>query len=111
MIHVLATARIREGCMAQALDCYRVLVPLVLANEPGCLAYRPTSDTHLGLGNQDLCAGEILVVEQWRSIDDFRQHLQMAHCAAFRQKIAPFLREGIRVRITQDCVPDVGCEQ
>lgn len=35
MIHVLAFASIKPGMLDKALEIYRVLVPKVLANEPG----------------------------------------------------------------------------
>ncbi|SDI44503.1 putative quinol monooxygenase [Propionivibrio dicarboxylicus] len=101
MIYVLARARVRPGCMPLALDCYRQLVPQVLAAEPGCLAYEPTADLDQGLANQEHAPDEILVVEQWRSLDDFHRHLQMPHCLAFRQQIKPYLSAGITVRILQ----------
>lgn len=105
MIYVLARARVRPGCMKPALDCYRQLVPLVLAAEPGCLAYEPTGDLDRGLGNQEYAPDEILVVEQWRSFDDFQRHLQMPHCLAFRRRIMPYLSAGITVRILQGRLP------
>lgn len=106
MIHVLAKVPVRAGCMEHALSCYRSLVPLVLAKEPGCLSYVPTSDCDLGLRNQVSSVGDILVVELWRSIDDFLLHLKMEHCVAFREQIAPYLREGISVRVTQACMQE-----
>ncbi len=106
MIHVFATVPVRAGCMEHALSCYRTFVPLVLAKEPGCLSYVPTTDYDLGLKNQVNSAGDILVVELWQSIDDFLLHLKMEHCVAFRQQIAPYLREGISVRVTQECMQE-----
>lgn len=105
MIYVLARARVRPGCMPAVLDCYRLLVPQVLAKEPGCLAYEPTGDLDQGLGNQEHAPDEIVVVEQWRSLDDFHRHLQMPHCLAFRQEVMRYLSAGITVRILQGCLP------
>lgn len=104
MIHVLAKAPVRPGCMHAALACYRRLVPLILAAEPGCLAYQPSLDLDQGLHNQELAADEILVIERWQSLDDFQRHLRMPHCIAFRQEIMPCLRGGITVRILQDAL-------
>ena len=39
MIHVLAFVSIKPGMMDRALAAYRVLVPKVMAGEPGCLEY------------------------------------------------------------------------
>ena len=101
MIYVFATARIKAGHLPEALACYQQLVPVVLANEPGCLEYSPTLNFDLGLPNQEGDDRQIHVLERWHSVEDFRAHLGMAHCLEFRKRIAPCLEEGIRVRITQ----------
>lgn len=99
MIYVLATALIREGRLLDALDCYRYLVPIVLSEESGCLEYTPTTDRNLGLANQNTDPGRILVLERWRSEEDFRAHLAMPHCAEFRSRIQPCLAEPITVKV------------
>ena len=104
MIHVFATVKIRAGCLEQALDCYRYLVPEVMEYEPGCLDYVPTTDLDLGLPNQDRNGCTIFVSERWKSEEDFRAHLLMAHCIEFRKRITPYLDEGIRVRVTQPVI-------
>ena len=101
MIHVLATVQIKEGCLPEALNCYRYLVPKVLENEPGCLEYTPTVDHDLGLANQDRAPARILVAERWQSETDFRAHLAMPHCVEFRRRIAPYLAERISIPVTR----------
>ena len=101
MIHVLATVLVKEDRFSEALDCYRYLVPLVFEKEPGCFEYTPTIDHDLGLANQDKNLARILVIERWRSEEDFRKHLAMAHCVEFRARIRPYLAEGITVAITR----------
>lgn len=100
MIHVLATVLIKEGCLPDALNCYRYLVPLVLEKEPGCFEYMPTTDRNLGLPNQNTNPDRILVTERWRSEEDFRAHLKMPHSAEFRSRIQPYLVKGITVDVT-----------
>ena len=100
MIHVIATALVKKGCLTDALDCYRDLVPQVLDKESGCLEYSPTLDRNLGLANQTTVPQRILVVERWRTEEDFRAHLAMAHCAEFRSRIAPYLVARISVEVT-----------
>ena len=100
MIHVVATALIKEGCLTDALNCYRDLVPQVLGKESGCLEYSPTLDRNLGLANQTTVPHRILVVERWRTEQDFRDHLAMAHCAEFRSRIAPHFVAPISIEIT-----------
>ena len=109
MIRVFASVSIRPGCLRQALDCYRFLVPAVMAKEPGCLEYRPLIDLDLGLANQDKDVDAILVSERWRSVEDFKAHLAMEHCVAFREMIAPYLSRGIRIRVMQEAVGCVTC--
>lgn len=99
MIYVLASVPIKKECLQQVLDCYRDFVPAVLAGEPGCLEYVPTIDVVLGLPNQETNDSTVLVTERWRSVDDFRAHLNMAHSVAFRKKMQPWLAGGISVRV------------
>lgn len=101
MIHVFATVKIKPGLLQQALECYRFLVPAVMANEPGCIEYSPTVDYDLGLPNQERNECLIFVTECWASENDFRAHLAMAHCVEFRKRIASCLEEGIRIRVTK----------
>ena len=101
MIYVLATALVKEKCLAEALECYRYLVPLVLEKEPGCLEYTPTLNHHLGLSNQDKAPGRILQTERWHRVEDFHAQLGMPHCVEFRARIQPCLFEGIRVTATR----------
>ena len=104
MIHVFATVKIKAGFLQKALECYRFLVPSVLKNEPGCIEYSPTIDYDLGLSNQDRNESLIFVAECWKSAEDFRAHLSMEHCVEFRKRIAPYLDEGIRIRVTQPAI-------
>jgi quinol monooxygenase YgiN len=103
MIHVLAFVSLKPGMMEKALDCYRVLVPKVLADEPGCLEYSPTKDCDLGLPNQEKNPNMIVVSERWKSIDDFRAHLDAGHVIEFRAAIKDCL-EKITVKIMQDAI-------
>ena len=104
MINVFATLRIKPGMLAQALACYRSFVPKVLANEPGCIEYAPTVNLDLGLPNQDKNGDLIFVCERWKSADDFRAHLTMAHSAEFRSSIKDCLAGRITIRITQAAI-------
>ena len=89
--------------VAQALDVYRVLVPKVLANEPGCLEYSPTVDYDLGLPNQEKNPNMVVVTERWNSADDFKAHLNAKHVIEFRTAIKDCL-EKITVKITKDAI-------
>lgn len=102
MIYVLAFIKTKPGMVSQALDIYREFVPQVIAQEPGCEAYVPTTDFDLGLPNQDQDQCLIVVNERWKTIDDFRAHLSMPHSIEFRSKIKNCLDQPITVRISQE---------
>ena len=104
MIHVLAFVSIKPGMMEEALNVYRVLVPKVMANEPGCIEYSPTTDFDLGLPNQETDSNMIVVTERWRSIDDFKAHLSgPPHVLEFRAAIKACL-DKTALKITQDAI-------
>ena len=104
MIHVLAFVSIKAGMRDKALEVYRVLVPNVMANEPGCLEYAPTVDYDLGLANQDRNPDMIVVTERWKSIEDFKAHIAgPAHVVEFRAAIKEYL-EKTTLKITQDAI-------
>ena len=104
MIHVLAFVRLKPGRLEEALDIYRVLVPQVLASEPGCLEYAPTVDCARIADNQETDPETIVVSERWRSLDDFRAHLAgPPHLLAIRAA-APHCREKITLKITPDAL-------
>lgn len=102
MIYVLAFIKTKPGMLSQALAIYREFVPQVLANEPGCEAYVPTTDFDLGLANQKIDECMLVVNERWKTIDDFKAHLSMPHTIEFRSKIKNYLDEPIAVRISQE---------
>ena len=104
MIHVLAFASIKPGMLDKALEIYRILVPKVLANEPGCLEYSPTVDYDFGLPNQQKDPNMIVITERWKSIDDFKAHIAgPAHVVEFRAAIKD-CAEKTTLRITQDAI-------
>ena len=104
MIHVLAFVSIKPGMLDKALDVYRILVPKVMANEPGCLEYSPTTDFDLGLANQEKDPNMIVITERWKSIDDFKAHIAgPAHVVEFRAAIKEFLEKTV-LKITQDSI-------
>ena len=101
MIYVLASVKTKPGMVSRALDLYRVLVPRIMANEAGCIEYAPTTGLDLGLANQTLDNDTIIVTERWKTIEDFRAHLDMPHSIEFRSSIQHILAERITIRITQ----------
>ena len=104
MIHVLAFVSVKPGMFDKALDAYRVLVPKVMANEPGCLEYSPTVDYDFGMVNQVKDPNMIVVTERWKSIEDFKAHVDgPPHVAEFRAAIKEVF-EKTTLKITQDAI-------
>lgn len=104
MLHVLAFVSIKPGMLDKALEVYRTFAPKVMANEPGCLEYSPSIDYDLGLANQDRNPNMIVVTERWKSIDDFKAHIEgPAHVVEFRSGIKELL-EKTTLKITQDAL-------
>ena len=104
MIHVLAFASIKPGMVDKALEVYRVLVPKVLANELGCLEYSPTVDYDFGLANQQKDPNMIVITERWKTIEDFKAHVDgPPHVAEFRAAIKDYM-EKTTLKITQDAI-------
>lgn len=104
MIHVLAFASIKPGMLDKALAVYRTLVPQVMANEPGCLEYSPTVDIDFGLPNQDKNPDMIVITERWKTLDDFRAHVDgPPHVAEFRAAIKEYM-DKTTLKITQDAI-------
>ena len=100
MINVFANVMIKKENIEQAPDCYRDFVPLVIA-ESGCLEYVPCKGINTDLTNQVQDDSRIFVAECWKSLKDFRKHLEMPHSVAFRARIKPLLTEKITVTIVQ----------
>ena len=102
MIHVIASISVKLGLLDKALDAYRVLAPKVMANEPGCLEYSPTVDFDFGLANQAKDPHMIVVTERWKTIGDFKAHVDgPPHVAEFRAAIKDVF-EKTSLKITQD---------
>lgn len=85
MIHVFASIRVREGCLAEYLARFKENVPNVLA-EPGCIAYSPCVDAPTGWKMQALDERRVAVVERWESMEALQAHARAPHMAEFRAK-------------------------
>ena len=101
MIFVRAVVKIKPGMMTSALGVYRDFVGKVLSGEPGCLAYVPTVDVDTGLPNQMLDPDLITVFERWKTIEDFRAHLAMAHTDEFRIGVRALLAEPVSITVSR----------
>jgi len=86
MVHVIATIRVKPGCMSQFLEIFKSNIPTVLA-ETGAVEYCPTVDLDTGLPRQVLEADTIVLIEKWSSLDALRNHLVTPHMSAYREKV------------------------
>ena len=100
MVHVIATIRVKPGCMPQFLEIFKSNIPTVL-KETGAVEYRPTVDLDTGLPRQVLDADTIVLIEKWSSLDALRNHLATPHMLAYREKVKDIVT-GTSLRILQD---------
>ena len=92
MIHVLATIELHPGCRASFLHEFARVVPLV-REEPGCLEYGAATDLESGLAAQaPLRSDTVVIVEKWSGLEALTVHAAAPHMAAYRQRVAPFVR-------------------
>ena len=104
MVHALVFVSIKPGMLEEALAVYRHFVPQVKANEPGCLEYLPIVDCDAGLTNQEKAPNMIIVIERWKTMADFKAHVEgPPHVAAFRSTIKQYL-EKISMKVMEDAI-------
>lgn len=75
MLIISGSVRIKEGAGARAAEAARGMAAATRA-EPGCLAYRFSSD----LGDPSL----VYIYEEWESAEALARHFGTPHMAAFR---------------------------
>ncbi len=68
MYTVIATLKVKEGKMDEAIQILKEDIPQLLKNEPGCLAYIP--HTVKGEGN----SATIMMYEKYADKDAFKLH-------------------------------------
>ena len=100
MVHVIATIRVKPGCMSQFLEIFKSNIPTVLA-EAGALEYQPTVDLDTGMPRQVLDADTIVLIEKWSSLDALRSHLVTPHMLAYREKVKDLVT-GISLKVLRD---------
>ena len=97
MLTVIATIRLRKGAREPYLARLAALVPEVLA-EAGCLGYAPHVDLDTDLPRQVVDADEVVLVEQWESLEALRAHLVAPHMLRYREEVAAWV-EGVALRV------------
>ncbi len=99
MVHVIASIRVKDGCLAEYAALFKENVPYVLA-EDGCIEYAPCVDADTGWEVQDLDGRRLTVVEKWESMDALSAHSRAPHMTAFRER-AGHLVEGVSLQVVR----------
>jgi quinol monooxygenase YgiN len=88
MITLIATLKIKEGKMAEAINALKEIVPKVKASEPGCLEYIP----HSVRGDENT----IIFYEKYQDKDALKLH--SANLMKNIEKLLPLLEPGMDVK-------------
>ena len=88
MITLIATLKIKEGKMEEAINALKEIVPKVKASEPGCLEYIP----HSVRGDENT----IIFYEKYQDKDALKLH--SANLMKNIEKLLPLLEPGMDVK-------------
>ncbi len=99
MIHVIASIRVRHGCLTQYLQCVRDNLPSVRA-ENGCVLYEPCLDADAGWETQALDPEFVTFVETWETLEALQAHSRTRHMVAFRERTG-HLVDTISIRVVR----------
>ncbi len=88
MITLIATLKIKEGKMNEAVEVLKTAVPGILKNEPGCLAYVPHS-----VRGED---HTIIIYEKYRDKEALKLH--SANLPKTLEKLLPLLEPGMDIK-------------
>jgi quinol monooxygenase YgiN len=99
MIRVIAIADVHPGKKAEFMEILNGNIPNV-RQENGCLEYVAASDVDAGLGNQVMDENQVMVIEQWESLDALKAHLETPHMQSFREKVSDLVK-GVSLRVLQ----------
>jgi quinol monooxygenase YgiN len=88
MISLIATLKVKEGKMNEAVELLREIVPRVRADEPGCLEYIP----HTVRGEENT----IIFYEKYRDKEALKAH--SANIGKTLEKLFPLLEPGMDIK-------------
>ena len=86
MLSVIASIRIKEGCMPEFIEMFKANVPNVLGEE-GCLEYMPTVDIPTGMPPQALDKDVVTIIEKWHSLEALQAHMSAPHMLAYQKAV------------------------
>ena len=96
MITIIATLKVQEGKMEEAVNVLKEIVPKVRASEPGCKAYIP--HTVKGAKNKNL----IIFYEKYENKEALNTHT--ANLPKTLEKLMPLLEGGMNIQQCEEIV-------
>jgi quinol monooxygenase YgiN len=94
MITLIATLKIKEGKMEEAIKALKEVVPKIKASEPGCLEYIP----HTVRGDENA----IIIYEKYSDKDALKLH--SANLMKNIEKLLPLLEPGMDVKTCYEII-------
>ena len=94
MITLIATLKIKEGKMEEAVNVLKEVVPKIKASEPGCLEYIP----HTVRGDENT----IIIYEKYSDKDALKLH--SANLMKSLEKLFPLLEPGRDVKTCYEII-------
>jgi len=95
-ITIIATVKVKEGSMNQAIEALKEIVPKIKETEPGCLQYIP----HTVKGEKD--KNTIIFYEKYQ--DDASLKLHMKNLGKNMAKFNPFLIPGMDMKTCNEII-------
>jgi quinol monooxygenase YgiN len=96
MITIIATLKVKEGKMDEAVAAIKSAAASIKAGEPGCIDYVPHSVK--GAGNENL----IIMYEKYADKDAFKAH--SANLPKTLGKLLPLLEPGTDIKTCSEIV-------
>ncbi|KGO34825.1 MAG: putative quinol monooxygenase [Desulfoprunum sp.] len=99
MITVIASITVRQQRKDEFIAIFNANVPAVRA-EAGCIEYYPAIDIDTGVARQSLDHNLITIVEKWRDVEAWKDHLATPHLRAYHQQVKDLV-EGVTLKVLQ----------
>ena len=94
MITLIATLKIKEGKIEEAINALKEIVPKIKTSEPGCLEYIP----HTVRGDENT----IIIYEKYQDKDALKLH--SANLMKNIEKLLPLLEPGMDVKTCYEII-------